>query len=106
MNLKNIFKKNFFRKIKSDLKYEESMDIYKNTDAIIIDVRTPEEYKEKHIEGAINIPIYEIENIKTEIINKDVVILVYCKSGTRSKMAKEILIQSGYNNVYTFDAKI
>ena len=82
------------------------MDIYKRKKALLIDVRMPEEYKEKHIEGAMNIPIYEIDNVKNEIIDKDTVILLYCKTGKRSKIVKEILMQNGYRNVYTFNGKI
>ena len=82
------------------------MAAYKRNNGIIIDVRNPEEYRQKHISGAINIPVYEMDNIKNEIIDKDEVILLYCKSGKRSRMAKEILLQEGYENVYTFDAKI
>ena len=82
------------------------MEIYKRTNALLIDVRTPEEYRENHIEGAVNIPVYEIDNIKNEIIDQNKVILVYCKTGKRSKIVKQILIQNGYKNVYTFSAKV
>ena len=95
----------FFRIDKTDLQYDEAMEIYKRENAILIDVRMPDEYREKHIEGAINIPIYEIDNFKNEIIDKDKVILLYCKTGKRSKIVKEILMQNGYRNVYTFNAK-
>lgn len=73
---------------------------------MLIDVRTPEEYRENHIEGAVNIPVYEIDNIKNEIIDPNKVILVYCKTGKRSKIVKQILIQNGYKNVHTFSAKV
>lgn len=106
MKLKNIYQKILFRIDKTDLKYEEAMDIYKRNDAMLIDVRMPEEFRENHIEGAINIPIYEMDNLKDEIIDKDKVILIYCQTGKRSKIAKEILMQNGYRNVYTFNAKI
>ena len=105
MRLKNICEKMFFRIDKTDLQYDEAMEIYKRENAIIIDVRMTDEYREKHIEGAINIPIYEIDNLKNEIIDKDKVILLYCKTGKRSKIVKEILMQNGYRNVYTFNAK-
>lgn len=105
MRLKNICEKMFFRIDKTDLQYDEAMEIYKRENAILIDVRMPDEYREKHIEGAINIPIYEIDNLKNEIIDKDKVILLYCKTGKRSKIVKEILMQNGYRNVYTFNAK-
>lgn len=104
MRLKKICDKIFFRIDRTDLKYEEAMEIYKRQDALMIDVRTPEEYKEKHIEGAINIPMYEIDNLKNEIIDKDMIILLYCSAGKRSKIVKEILMQNGYRNVYTFNA--
>lgn len=105
MKIKKMCKKIFFR-INTDLEYDEAMTIYKRADAKIIDVRDPEEYQIKHLEGAINIPIYEVENLKNEIKDKDSVILLYCKTGKRSKIVKEILTQSGYRNVYTFNAKI
>ena len=47
-----------------------------------------------------------IDNIKNEIIDPNKVILVYCKTGKRSKIVKQILIQNGYKNVYTFSAKV
>ena len=105
MRLKNICEKMFFRIDKTDLQYDEAMEIYKRENAILIDVRMPDEYREKHMEGAINIPIDEIDNLKNEIIDKDKVILLYCKTGKRSKIVKEILMQNGYRNVYTFNAK-
>ena len=69
------------------------------SDYIILDVRTKEEYEEKHIEDAINIPLDEIEET-TELKDKEQVIFVYCKSGNRSKQASEILANLGYTNIY------
>jgi len=70
---------------------------------IILDVRTPEEFSDKHIPGAINIPN---ETISTEEIpelpNKDQLILVYCRSGNRSKQASEKLVALGYTNIVEF----
>ncbi|MGN1327923.1 MAG: rhodanese-like domain-containing protein [Clostridia bacterium] len=106
MKLNKICRKIFFRIDKTDLKYEEAMEIYKSGNAILIDVRTPEEYEKKHLSGAINIPIYEVENIEDEINDKDTVLLLYCKTGKRSKIVKSILLQNGYKNVYTFNAEI
>lgn len=66
----------------------------------ILDVRTAEEYSEKHIPGAINIAN---ESIGTEDIpelpDKDQLILVYCHSGNRSKQASEKLVKLGYTNI-------
>ena len=70
---------------------------------VIIDARTEEEFSEGHIEGAILIPEYEIaERAEREIPEKDTLILVYCRSGRRSKIASDALVQLGYTNVKEF----
>ena len=70
---------------------------------IILDVRTPAEFAEKHIPNAINIPN---ENIGTDEISalpdKDQLIMVYCRSGRRSKEAAEKLVKLGYTNIVEF----
>lgn len=104
MKFKKIYNRLLCRLDKTDFTNEEATEICKRTNALLIDVRTPEEYREKHIEGAVNIPVYEIDNIKNEIIDPNKVILVYCKTGKRSKIVKQILTQNGYKNVYTFSA--
>lgn len=106
MKLRKLYNRLFCRLDKTDFTQEEATKIYERTNALLIDVRTPEEYRENHIEGAVNIPVYEIDNIKNEIIDPNKVILVYCKTGKRSKIVKQILIQNGYKNVYTFSAKV
>ena len=72
-------------------------------DYIILDVRTPEEFAEKHIPDAINIPN---ETIGTEEIpelpDKEQLILVYCRSGNRSKQASDKLVRLGYTNIVEF----
>lgn len=67
---------------------------------IILDVRTAQEYSEKHIPGAINIANESIgtEDI-SELPDKDQLILVYCRSGNRSKQASEKLVELGYTNI-------
>lgn len=73
------------------------------SDYIIIDARTQEEYDEGHIENAILIPEYEIQEKAPELIpDKNALILVYCRSGRRSKIASEALVQLGYTNVKEF----
>lgn len=73
------------------------------TDYIILDVRTRAEYEEKHIPGAVCIPN---ESIGTEEIpelpDKDQLILVYCRSGRRSQLAAEALVELGYTNIKEF----
>ncbi len=70
---------------------------------IILDVREQDEFDESHIPGAILIPYTEIENKAEEILpGKDKQILVYCRSGRRSKIAAESLAKLGYTNVKEF----
>ena len=70
---------------------------------IIIDARTQSEYDEGHIPGAILIPEYEIaDRAEKELHDKNQLILVYCRSGRRSKIAAEELVKLGYTNVKEF----
>ena len=72
-------------------------------DHIILDVREQEEFDEGHIPGAILIPYTEIESKAEEMLSdKDALILVYCRSGRRSKIASESLAKLGYLNVKEF----
>ena len=73
------------------------------TGYVILDVRTPEEYDEKHIPEAILIPDYEIhEKAEGILTDKNQLILVYCRSGRRSKLASEDLLELGYTNIKEF----
>ena len=70
---------------------------------IILDVRTPEEFADKHIPEAINIPNETIGTDEIpELPDKDQLILVYCRSGNRSKQASEKLAALGYTNIVEF----
>ena len=70
---------------------------------IILDVRTQEEYDQGHITGAIQISHEEIaEKAENVLTDKDQLILVYCRSGRRSKIAAEILVDLGYTNIKEF----
>ena len=70
---------------------------------IILDTREQDEFDEGHIPNAILIPYTEIENKAIELIpDKDKLILVYCRSGRRSKIATEALSKLGYTNVKEF----
>ena len=72
-------------------------------DYIILDVRTQEEFDEKHIPGAVLIPDYEIADKAEDILtDKNQLILVYCRSGRRSKLAAEELVKLGYTNIKEF----
>ncbi len=70
---------------------------------IILDVRTPEEFAERHIPEAVNIPNETIGTDKIpELPDKDQLILVYCRSGNRSKQASEKLAALGYTKIVEF----
>ena len=72
-------------------------------DYIILDVRRPDEFAEGHIPGAINVPNEEIGTTEiAELPDKSQLILVYCRSGRRSKEASEKLVKLGYTNIVEF----
>lgn len=80
---------------------KDELDTYIKQGAIIIDVRSPQEYREGHIDGSICIPDYQIKReIEKKISNKDELIVVYCTTGHRSQTAQQILERMGYTNVY------
>lgn len=70
---------------------------------VILDTRTQAEYDESHIPGAILLPDYEVaEKAQSVLLDKEQLILVYCRSGRRSKIASQILADLGYSNVKEF----
>ena len=70
---------------------------------ILLDVRTTGEFNERHIEGAVLIPDNEIsDRAAEELPDKNILILVYCRSGRRSEAAARELVDMGYTNVYDF----
>lgn len=72
-------------------------------DFILLDVRSREEFETSHIPGAILIPDEEIyDRAERELPDKDQLILIYCRSGRRSKLAAEILVEIGYTNIKEF----
>ena len=78
------------------------MDVDAGT--IVLDVREQEEYDQGHIPGAVLLPVGEItqESASAAVPEKDTVVLVYCRSGNRSKAAAGELAQLGYTQVYEF----
>lgn len=82
-------------------KAKQLMDTEENY--IILDVRTQEEYDQGHIPGAILIPDNRIDADAEKVLtDKNQLILVYCRSGRRSKLAAERLVQLGYTNIKEF----
>ena len=87
---------------KTSISYMKAKEKIINEGAILLDVRTSDEYNDKHITGSINLPLDEItkDNVQPLITNLDSIIIVYCKSGTRSAEAVQKLDDLGYNQVY------
>ena len=74
-------------------------EFQKTSGAVLLDVRTPEEYQGGHIPGSKNISLQTIDRVDTVVENKDTALYVYCQSGARSRQAAGILKQMGYSNV-------
>lgn len=73
---------------------------YNKTDnAVLLDVRTKEEYSDGHIEDSVNIPLDAIMSVESVVKDKDTPLFVYCFSGARSGQAVSILKRMGYNDV-------
>ena len=68
--------------------------------ALLIDVRTAEEFNEGHVENAINVPLQNISSISSVAPDKNTVLYLYCRSGRRVKMAIAELQKLGYNNLH------
>ena len=67
--------------------------------AVLLDVRTPQEYGEGHIPGSKNVPLQTLDKVRLVVENKDAELFVYCYSGARSKQATVVLGQMGYTSV-------
>ena len=92
-------------KISRDIQeYEITMEELKERQlngAVIVDVRSAQEYEEGHLDGSINIPYYDIdENVNRLLKNKEQEIILYCEIGSRSKKAYKRLKKLNYKNVY------
>ena len=83
---------------------EEAMQMMQEqSDYLIVDVRRPDEFAEGHIKDAINVPNEDITDGMPELLpDKDQLLLIYCRSGNRSKEASRKLVDIGYTNVYEF----
>ncbi len=87
-----------------EIAMDEALTIMKDEkNYIILDVRTPEEYLSGHIPGAINIPNEDISDAEVPgLTDKSQLILIYCRSGRRSKEASKKLVKLGYTNIVEF----
>jgi len=85
----------------------QAMENIKNDDSIrLVDVRSPEEYRDGHIPGSISIPLDQLNRIEQLIPDKNATIYAYChsgsRSGNRSRQAANALVDMGYTAVYDF----
>ena len=82
---------------------EAKQMMQEKSDYLIVDVRRPDEFAEGHIPGAINVPNESISDEQpAELPDKEQILLIYCRSGNRSKDASQKLADMGYTNVYEF----
>ena len=83
-----------------DINYDELLQKQKQG-AVIVDVRSEQEYNENHLRGAISIPQYDINSkVETEIPDKEQEIVIYCTSGIRSRKVYDKVKKLGYEKVY------
>ena len=68
--------------------------------AVLLDVRTPQEYREGHIPGSQNVPLQQLDKVEEVTENKDTVLYVYCRSGARRRQAVCLLKHMGFTNVH------
>lgn len=106
INLKNWIKKLY--RSKENLTKEEMKEILNNnSNVILLDVRSSQEFEEEHLRGAINIPTYELYiQAPKRLKDKDAIIIAYCTAGVRSKNAINILRKMGYKNLYHLEGGI
>ena len=86
---------------------EEAYEMMASQEVVVVDVRTREEYESGHIENAVLVPNESIGSEMPEALpDKEATLLIYCRSGRRSKDAAQKLLSLGYQNVYDFGGVI
>jgi rhodanese-related sulfurtransferase len=88
-----------------DITVQQGKEMIDSGEVFILDVRTREEYNESHIMGSILIPVQELD-IRFKELPQDKKILVYCRSGSRSVTASEILVKNGFTQIYNMQGGI
>lgn len=79
---------------------EDAKKLIKEKNAQLVDVRTPEEFAESGIAGAKNLPLQDIDHTAMTNLDKNLPVVVYCRSGQRSQMAMQILLSQGFTDVF------
>ena len=87
------------------LSKEEVKTLLKNENSILLDVRTEEEYWENSLEETINIPLHELQDRAFEL-DKNKTYITFCRSGVRSKTAALILLEEGFQSIYSSEEGI
>ncbi|SDF80567.1 rhodanese-like domain-containing protein [Sporolituus thermophilus] len=82
-----------------DVTPEEALNAWQGKSAVILDVRTPDEFAQGHIPGAVLIPLDQLDK-RLDEVPKDKKVLVICRSGNRSSQATKLLRNNGFTNVY------
>lgn len=90
--------------VASDVNQKRAEVLIEKENAILIDVRSKEEYENKHIDGSINIDVNDIETVEEIYKDKNRPIILYCRSGNRSMQAANKLIKMGYTKIYNLGA--
>ena len=86
---------------------EEAYEMMASQEVVVVDVRTREEHESGHIENAVLVPTESIGSEMPEALpDKEATLLIYCRSGRRSKEAAQKLLSLGYQNVYDFGGVI
>ena len=79
----------------------QGLQEYKNTaNAVLLDVRTTQEYRDGHVPGSQNVPLQQLDNVEELAENKETALYVYCHSGMRSRQAVSLLQAMGYINAH------
>lgn len=108
IKMKNLLKKIFYRSFEDkEISYKDLTTLMKDKKVFLIDVRSNQEYEEGHLDGAINIPLFNIEkDIEKVVQSKQDTVILYCAKGIRSLEAKKILENLGYERVYNLKGGI
>lgn len=98
-NIRNMLKRGFYN---NEIEYSALQKMIKeNSNIILLDVRSAQEFKEGHLLGALNLPLGELENKAGLLMpNQGQTIVAYCQRGVKSKAAANLLIEMGYTDVY------
>ena len=106
--LKKLFKRKGYFRSSRDINYETAKRIIRTDNlAVLVDVRSPQEFRENRLSNAINLPLYDIEKLATQVLpDNDVAVILYCQCGTRRKQALRKLENMGYTNLYNLDGGI